>query len=433
MHSNSRLFSERNLASFLIIGIIAGVLLGLFAQGAAEDAAIREFLKYFSLLGKLFLGALQMVVVPLILFSVASGIANLGGGKEVGRKLAKVLVFFALTSFFAVLVGIVYTNLIQPGGGIGVEEMYAALPESEIGSARERQQDVALKAPATFIAFISAQIDNIFTNPFKSLAQMNLVGVVFFALLLGLMMLLAGEKGRPAAEFFSSMNEVMMRMVMVVIWLAPLGVMALTANLMAAMGADVLRPLARYFVTVTIALLTQLLVVYPLVLWFLCGYSPLRFFLGLKEAMLMALTTASSAATLPVTLRCVEEHLGVDNRSANFVLPMGATINMDGTALYEAVAAIFIAQLLGMDLGLGQQFIIFFTATLAAIGAAGIPQAGLVTMVIVFNAVGIPLEYMALIIVVDRPLDHLRTMVNITGDATGAVYLSSSEGELVKE
>lgn len=420
-------FNERNLTIALISGIVLGVILGFSAQGSADDSPIRGFVETLSIFGRLFLASLKMVVVPLVLFSVTSGIANLGGSGEVGRKLTKTIFYFAATSFLAVLVGMVYTNLVGPGKGLNSDELFAALPENMMVESQEKQSSVAAGAPANLTEFINVQIGNIFMNPFASLAQMNLVGVVFFGLFLGLMILLTGEKGRPAREFFDSMNQALMGMVQVVIWIAPVGVMALAANLLMSIGPEVLAPLMKYFLTVVFALLTQLLIIYPLILWFLGGINPLRFFAGMKEAMLLALTTASSSATLPVTLRCVEENLGVDKRSANFVLPMGATINMDGTALYEAVAAIFVAQLIGMQMGIEQQFIVFFTATLAAIGAAGIPQAGLVTMVIVFNALDLPLELMALIIVVDRPLDHIRTMVNVTGDATGSLVLSKSE------
>ncbi len=427
-------FTERNLAISLIVGIIGGVLLGLLAQGN-PDGALGGFIRGIDIFGTIFLSALKMVVVPLVLFTVAAGVANLGGGREVGRKVFKTLAFFLLTSFFAVLIGIIYTNVIQPGVGADSEAIFAQLPEEQRIRAELTRE--GLNAPETFGEFVRVQVGNLLMNPFQAMAETNLIGVVFFSLFLGFMIMTLGEKGEPARRFFDSMNEALMKMVVVVIWLAPIGVFALAANLLMNLGPDVIRPLFKYFLTVVLALLTHLLVVYPLILYFICGYNPLKFFLRIKEAMLLAVTTASSSATLPVTLRVVEEHVGVDKRSANFVLPMGATINMDGTALYEAVAAMFVAQLvgpaIGLELGLQEQVIIFFTATLAAIGAAGIPQAGLVTMVIVFTAIGLPLEFMALIIVVDRPLDHLRTMVNVTGDATGAVFLSASEKELVRE
>jgi Na+/H+-dicarboxylate symporter len=424
-----KIFTERNLTIALAVGIVGGVLVGLAAQ-RTQSPFLTDFIQSISIFGELFLALLKMVVVPLVLFSVTSGVANLGGGTEVGRKIAKTLAYFLTTSFLAVFIGIVAINVIRPGAGQSAESIRSQLPPDIFAGATMKQSDVAIAAPETMMEFVRIQISKLFMNPFQSLAEMNLIGVVAFGMILGFMILAIGEKGRPAREVFTSLNEALMRMVQMVIWFAPIGIFSLAALLMLALGPDVIAPLSKYFLTVIVALLLHLFVSYPLILAFICRYNPLKFFSGIKEAMMLAISCASSSATLPVTMRVVEEHCGVDKPSANFVLPMGATINMDGTALYEAVAAMFVAQLLGFDLGLQQQILVFFTATLAAIGAAGIPQAGLVTMVVVSNAIGLPLEWMALIIVVDRPLDHLRTMVNVTGDAVGSVYLSHSEGQL---
>lgn len=427
-----------------MVGILGGALIGFLSQdavakilGLPTDSGpvkfLRDLIAASKIFGDLFLAALRMIVVPLVLFSVASGVGNLEGGHEVGRKMARTLTYFLATSLIAVLLGIVLTNIIQPGGGMTSEALIQALPTEAMEAARASQTGIASKAPTTLIQFLRIQIDNIFMNPFKALADMNLIGVVFFSMLLGMMLLFSGEQGRPAREFFNSMNVAVMKMVQIVIWLAPPGLFALAANLIAAMGPEIVNPLAKYFVTVSLGLTIQLLIVYPIILWTLARYNPLKFFLRFKEAMLFAISTSSSSATLPVSMRVVQEQVGADQKSASFVLPMGATINMDGTALYEAVAAMFVAQLIGIPLDLKAQFLCFFTATLAAIGTAGIPQAGLVTMVIVFNALGIPLELMAIVIVVDRPLDHLRTMVNVTGDSVGAVIISSYEGALRRQ
>lgn len=431
-----KFFTERNLTILLVASIVVGLALGIVVQlaEAMELALVAEklggFVDGIQILGRLFLASLTMIVVPLVLFSVTTGIANLHGTGEVRRKVFKTLAFFLATSFCAVMIGMFFTNLIRPGMGQDAAQIRESLPEGAIATADETQETIALRAPSNIGDFLEIQIGNIFQNPFQSMAEMNLVGVVFFGLFLGMMLMLCGARARTAIETFNGINEALMKMVQVVIWIAPLGVLALASNLAMNVGPEIVMPMAKYMGTVTLSLLAHLLIVYPLILRVVCGYSPLRFFRGIKEAMLLAVTTASSAATMPVTLRVVEEHVGVDQQSANLVVPMGATINMDGTALYEAVAAMFIAQLLGIPLGILEQFLVFFTATLAAIGAAGVPQAGLVTMVVVFNALGLPLEWMALIIVVDRPLDHLRTMVNVSGDATGSVFLSSSEGDL---
>ncbi len=375
-----KFFNERNLTISLAVGIILGIVFGILAQGPYEaridgEVASRPWLVAFiesmGIFGSLFIGALKMVVVPIVLFSVTSGIANLQGGNEVGRKMTKTVAYFLATSFIAVLIGILFTNVIGPGKGGDPDELKSRLPQSAMVSAEGKQASVADAAPKTLLEFVDKQIDNLFMNPFQALAEMNLTGVVFFSILLGLMLMLCGERASPAIAFFSAMNEALMKMVQIVIWLAPVGVFALAANLLMNLGPEVIGMLGKYFLTVVLALATHLLIVHPLILKFVCGYSPLKFFAGVKEALLLAVSTASSSATLPVTLRVVEENLGVDKRSADFVLPMGATINMDGTALYEAVAAMFVAQLLGVELGIGQQFLVFFTATLDSGFAAG--------------------------------------------------------------
>jgi Na+/H+-dicarboxylate symporter len=421
-----RHFNDRNLTIALTTGIIGGIILGLAAQrhpGTPLDGAI-DFIQIFA---TLFLSTLKMVVVPLVLVSVTNGVANLHGGGEAGRKLGKILIYFLATSFLAVLVGMLFTNVIEPGAGRTAQSIRESLPSNALASAEKTQGAVAMRAPKTIGEFVELQIGNLFQNPFAAMAQTNLIGVVAFSMLLGLMLLYGGEKARPVREVLGAFDDALMRMVRVIIWAGPPGVLALAANLFRGLGPEVFAPLSRYFLTVVLALGTHLFIVFPLVLILVCRYSPRRFFMGMREAMLLAVSTSSSAATMPATLRCTEEHLGVDRKDAEFVIPMGATINMNGTALYEAVAAMFVAQVLGMELTILQQMLVFLTATLAAIGAAGVPQAGLVTMVIVFNAIGLPLEWMALIIVVDRPLDHLRTVVNIVGDAVGAVFLSGSE------
>ncbi|MDX2177338.1 MAG: dicarboxylate/amino acid:cation symporter [Candidatus Sumerlaeia bacterium] len=423
------LFTPRNLTISLAAGILGGIALGLAGQFTGSPA-IASFIGAIEIFGTIFLRALQMVVVPIVLFSVTAGVANLDGASELGGKLGKVLVFFAFTSFVAVLIGMIYTNLVQPGKGLDPDALIALLPPESYAGAAATQGKIALTAPSTMGEFLSTQVGNILMNPFKALAEANLIAVVFFSMFLGVAILLCGESGRPAAHFFSAMESALMKMVGVVVWLAPLGVFALASKVLLGLGPDVLRPLAKYFLTVVAGLLTHFFVVYPLLVRFLARFPVGRFFSTMREAHLMALASASSNATLPVTMRCLVENAGVDKKSADLVAPLGATINMDGTALYEAVAAMFIAQLVGLELGLQQQFIVFFTATLAAVGAAGIPQAGLVTMVIVFKALGLPLELMALIIVVDRPLDHLRTCVNVTGDMIGAIWLARISGTL---
>ncbi|MBI1289947.1 cation:dicarboxylase symporter family transporter [bacterium] len=432
-----RFFTERNLMYALIAGIVVGVLLGLMVStGFAGDfmaSVARSIIDRIGIFGNLFLSSLKMIVTPLVLFSVTSGVATLGRGGSIGRRFGFVILYFLATSFLAVLIAIFYCNIVGPGRGVDSAELIERLPAEERESAARTQQGIAEKAPKTMAEFADTQIRNVLMNPFKSLAETNLVGVVAFALMLGLALASGGEAARPVIDFFAAMDNALMRIVKVVLWLAPLGVLALASKMLASLGLDVIRPLSAYFLTVIAGLATQQFIVFPAVVWIFARYNPWKLLMGLREVMLFAVSTSSSAATIPVTIREVESKLGVDAGSANFVIPMGATINMNGTALYEAAAAMFIAQLIGLELTLTNQLIVFLTATLAAIGAAGIPQAGLVTMVIIFNALGIPLEWMALIIVVDRPLDHLRTVVNVSGDAVGAVILSHRQGLLRRD
>lgn len=418
-----KFFTDRNLTLLMGLAVVAGVVVGVLAQ-ATGSAALLGFIKSASIFGDLFLAALKMVVVPVVFFAVVSGLAAMPHAAGAGRRITMILLFFLTTTLIAVLLGQLIAVMIRPGAGLSPDVIMAQLPQGAMEGAEKTR--AALKGPDTFEAFLRAQMGNILMNPFKALAEANFIGIVFFGLVIGYLLMRAGEAAATARLFFIEMNDLMLTFVRIVIWLGPLGIFALAANLFATVGLDLLKPLAYYLLTVFLSLSLHCFVVYPLLMVSLAGYSPMHFFLGMKDAMLLALSTASSAATMPVTLRCAEDNLGLDRNTTRLVIPMGATINMDGTALYEAVAAAFVAQLIGIELTLGGQLILALTATMAAIGAAGIPQAGLVTMVIVFKALNLPLELMAIIIVVDRPLDHLRTMVNVMGDCTTSVVMSRS-------
>jgi len=282
--------------------------------------------------------------------------------------------------------------------------------------------------PMTMGAALEQLLKKALSNPFAALADLNVLAIIVFALLLGGILSTLGDKGQPLLKVFDSLNRAMMKMVNIIMLIAPLGVFALMANEIAASGLSVLLVLLKYMATVCIGLGVHALVILPTILWALGRMSPLTYFRGIREALAIAFSTSSSSATLPVTMKCLDKNLDVPDQVTGFVLPLGATINMDGTALYEAVAAIFIAQLYGIDLSFGAQATIFITATAASIGAAGIPSAGTVTMVMVFTAVGLPLEGIGLILAVDRILDMFRTTVNVWGDGTGAVVIARMEG-----
>ncbi|MHC4666425.1 MAG: dicarboxylate/amino acid:cation symporter, partial [Planctomycetota bacterium] len=309
-----------------------------------------------------------------------------------------------------VLVGLVLVNLIRPGTGITVEQTV---------DTSERQTP----------SVVSIVEDIVPENLFAAMAQDKVLSIIFFSLLLGVAISSVGEKGRGLAAIFESFNAVMMKITGWIMRLAPFGVFALMAHTVGTLGLGVMRPLAVYMVTVALGLSIHAIVTLPALLFLFGRYSPVRFIKDVFSAVATAFSTASSAATLPITMECVEENAGVSNKVASFVLPLGATVNMDGTALYEAVAAMFIAQAYGISLTLGQQLIIMLTATLASIGAAAIPGAGLVTMVIVLKAVNLPLEGIGMILAVDRLLDMLRTAVNVWGDACGTVVVARLEAE----
>ena len=391
--------SERFLLYMLLVGIVAGGLAG-WLIGSPMAA--------WSWVGTLFLNALKMMIVPLIVSSMIMAVAEMGDVRRLGRAGSLVIGYYLMTTALAVLIGIIAVNIIRPGAGVVLGD--AVRPEVLQGQ-EKGIQDILLSLVSP--------------NIIGAAARMEILPLIVFSLIFGGILTTLGETGRPVVRFFNGVNETMMKMVRLVMWIAPLGVFALVASRLgqagggAGVAAEVIK-IGKYFMTVLIGLGVHGLIVLPLILGLVGRRRVLPYAGGMVEALTTAWSTASSSATLPITMRCAQEHNGVSRRSTMLVTPLGATINMDGTALYEAVAAIFIAQATGHPLGFGAQAIIFVTATLAAIGAAGIPQAGLVTMVIVLNAVGLPLEGIGLILTVDWFLDRFRTTVNVWGDAVGA-------------
>jgi Na+/H+-dicarboxylate symporter len=363
-------------------------------------------------LGTLFLNALKMIIVPLIASSMIVGISGLGDIRKVGKTGAWTLAYYLTTTGVAVLLGIILVNIIKPG--VRISGMGAVIPEELSGKE-------AIGATDILLSLISPNI-------MKSLSEMDVLPIIVFSLVFGGILTTIGERGRTVINFFDGVNQAIMKMVHLIMYLAPAGIFALIASRLGEAGGGEefwgeIAKIGRYSMTVIIGLIIHSFVVLPLLLTIIARRNPFRYAINLAKALLTAFSTASSSATLPVTLECVQERSKVSRRSALFVLPVGATINMDGTALYESVAAIFIAQAIGYPLTLGHQVIIFLTATLAAIGAAGIPEAGLVTMVIVLRAVGLPLEGIGLILAIDWFLDRCRTTVNVWGDGVGAAII----------
>ncbi len=406
----------------ILIALVLAVLVGL-AVGREGGVLGVTFYSIFEFVGKLFLNALKMLIVPLIVSSIIIGVAGIGGGRGLGRLGGKTIGYYAMTSLFAILVGLVAVNLIQPGVVDGDPKQVfgfhadAAALEEKLGG-RDGGDVVEV-----FLRMIP-------TNVVSAAAEGQMLGLIFFSLLYGFFVARVTEDYAEAQyNFFQGMFEIMMRITDLVMCFAPIGVFALVAKTVADTGLEAFAPLALFFLTVVLALATHFLVVLPLLLYFIGGVNPLRHYQAMGAALLTAFSTASSSATLPVTMECVEKNAGVSNRISSFVLPLGATVNMDGTALYECVAALFIAQAYGIELTLGTQFLVVMLALLTSIGVAGIPAASLVAISIILGAIGLPLEGIGLILAVDRILDMMRTAVNVFSDSCGAVIIARSEGE----
>jgi len=395
----------------LLYLMITGIVLGIFSGWMYGSKMLAV-----EWIGEMFLDALKMLVVPLIISSMIVGIAGLGDIRKVGKTGLIALGYFMMTTCMAVAIGLVMVNIIEPG--VAVQMTVEHVPEQVTGKEAVGITDI-LK---TFVS----------PNIVQSMVKMDILPLIVFSLVFGGVLTTLGEPGKRAIEFFDTINSAIMKIVHLLMYFAPFGVFALIASkLGAAGGGDLflaeLAKVGKYAVTVISALLIHGLVVLPIILYLITYRSPFIYFKNVTEALTTAFSTASSSATLPVTIECAEKNNRVSRKSALFILPLGATVNMDGTALYESVAALFIAQMMGINLGLGEQMIVFLTATLAAVGAAGIPEAGLVTMVMVLQSVGLPLEGIGMLLSIDWFLDRCRTTVNVWGDSIGASVVDSLE------
>lgn len=395
-------FSENKLVIAILIGAVSGIICGWFFGPAMVSVAW---------IGDLFLDALKMVIVPLIIAAVISGVTSLGDIRKLGKVGGATLLYYAITTGLAVLIGLFVVNLIQPGVDVG-----QAGPELI-----QQGPDRAVTGPVEIIRSL------ITPNIISAAATMQLLPLIIFCLLFAAALTTIGDKNITIIRFFDGLNEVMMKLVIWIMCFAPIGIFALIAGQLGKAGGgpkvkEQLLAVGSYCFTVILGLLIHFIVLFIILVLF--SSKGRAYLLKLLRALFTAFGTASSSATLPLTMECALE-AGIDKRSVKFVLPIGATINMDGTALYESVAVMYIAQALGYSMTLGEQAIIFITATLAAIGAAGIPQAGLVTMLIVLNAVNLPAEGIGLILAVDWFLDRFRTTVNVWGDSVGAAVIET--------
>ena len=407
----------------ILIALLLAVVVGLLVGPDTSFLGI-TFVSIFDFVGKLFLNALKMIIVPLIVSSIIMGVSNLGSGDAFGRLGGKTLGYYVMTSTFAILIGLAVVNFIQPGvvNGEPAKDMLGLSADTN-----EVMEKVEGKSSGDVVGIFLRMIP---TNIVQAAANGQMLGIIFFSLLFGFFMTrIKTELGNTLKSFWQAVFEVMMLITDLVMKFAPIGVFALVAHVMVISGFDAFRPLLTFFFTVIIALLIHIVIVMPLLLKFIGGVSPIKHYQAMAPALLTAFSTASSSATLPVTIDCVQDRAGVSNRVTSFVLPLGATVNMDGTALYECVAAIFIAQAYGLDLTLGTQVTIVVLALMTSIGVAGIPSASLVAIAIILAAIGLPAEGIGLILAVDRVLDMCRTSVNVFSDSCGAVIIGRTEGE----
>ncbi len=395
----------------IFMGALVGVLVGLYFHDlGADNSLVKGGLYASSLVGTLFIDLLKMILIPLVFCSIAVGIANLRQHSQMHRVWVTTLVFFAFTMAIAITLGMLTTNYFKPGSGLQI---------SLFANAMNNFQAQQLPLPEFFAQFLHG----LFMNPFAALAKGDVLAVVIFALILGIALVMGGERYKNILNLLQEGLELTMRIVGWIMVLAPFGIAALLIKLVATQDTAMLGTMAEFMSVVIGTTLVHGIVILPLLLYLITGKTPLWFWRGSREALITAFATSSSAATLPVTMRCTTQHLQVKPEIAGFVVPLGATVNMDGTALYEAAAALFIANLVGIELSYTQQLIVFITAMIAAIGAPGIPSAGMVTMVMVLQSVGLPAEAIAILLPVDRLLDTLRTTVNVQGDMIGSLVV----------
>lgn len=372
-------------------------------------------------LGTIFIRLLSLIAIPLVLGSLIMGAASLEDVRKVARIGFKTLIYFMTTTTFAISIGILLANVIQPGNRIAEDSKQLLMAEYQADIQPKIQESVSIDVLDMFIQMIP-------TNPFQALAKGEMLQIVFFAVLFGIILtFIKPEKAKPLIHFFDGLSETMIEMVQKVMIIAPYAVFALIASTVSSFGFNIIQTLLWYVLCVLGGLLIQLLLVYPAFLKIFSKISIRSFFKNMRPAQLVAFSTSSSAATLPVNMECCESGLKVPKQITSFVLPLGATINMDGTALYQGVAAVFIAQIYGFDLNLAQQLTIVLTAVLASIGTAPVPGVGIIMLIIVLKAINVPEEGIALILGVDRILDMCRTVLNVTGDAAGSVIVSATE------
>ncbi|NND32414.1 MAG: dicarboxylate/amino acid:cation symporter [Saprospiraceae bacterium] len=412
----------------ILLGMFLGILVGLLASGFGAKELVIDWIKPF---GTIFINLLKLIAIPLIIASLIKGVSDLKDISKLSRMGGRTILIYLTTTIVAVLLGLLLGNLIKPGTSINEQTRQELLDGYSTDASGKIEMAMAQKDQGPLQPLVDLVPGNIFSAMSDNT---NMLQVIFFVIFFGIgLILIDPKKAKPVTDFIDGLNEVILKMIDMIMLGAPYGVFALLAALIVESPSwDLFKALLWYSVTVLLGLIILILVFYPLLAKTFAGYKYTKFFEGIAPAQLVAFSTSSSAATLPVTMERVHEHMGVDEEVSSFVLPIGATVNMDGTSLYQGVAAVFIAQAFGIDLSLGAQLSIVLTATLASIGSAAVPSAGMIMLVIVLGAVGVPEAGLALIFAVDRPLDMVRTITNVTGDATVSIIVAKSLGLLGK-
>ncbi|MDD4155938.1 MAG: dicarboxylate/amino acid:cation symporter [Candidatus Cloacimonetes bacterium] len=402
----------------MIFGLILGIIINILIEKTAGSFSgfIKTYLVsgLFSVIGAMFINAIKMLVIPLVLVSLVCGVTGIGDVKKLGRVGGKTLFFYMITTALAITLSLFIANILNPGSGL---EMNSQTEEVSVSSAPSLSNVI---------------IDIIPDNPFMAMTQGNMLQVIFFALLLGISIAAIGKKAHTVLNFFEELNSIVMKMITLIMLTAPYGIFCLIAKVFSEQGFSAFMPLLKYMIAVVVILIVHLVFVYSAALKVIGGLSPVKFFKKFYPTMLVAFSTSSSNATIPVTMSTVEKKMGVSRSIASFSIPFGATINMDGTAIMQGVAVIFIAQVYGISLGIADFLLVILTATLASIGTAGVPGVGLITLSMVLTQVNLPVEGIALIMGVDRLLDMSRTAVNISGDAIVSIIVAKSENEFDK-
>ncbi|MEW9121063.1 MAG: dicarboxylate/amino acid:cation symporter [Thermotaleaceae bacterium] len=409
--SNKKMGLTTKIFIGLITGLIVGLILNQMGPSTLRDKILVDGI--FELVGRIFLNGIRMMVVPLVFVSLVNGAASMSDIKKLGRVGTKTLGFYLVTTAVAITIAIVLSSIVNPGIGLDMSQLVTSEPT------------IADSKP-----LVKVITDMVPTNPVAAMASGEMLQIIVFAILFGTGLAALGKKVQPVIDIFDQLNDLMMKMVSMVMLLAPFGVFSLIAKTFSGLGFAAMKPLAAYMLCVLGALALHAGLTYTGLLVAFTKLNPITFFKKFSSAMSVAFSTASSGATLPVTLEVVEEKLGVSKGISSFTIPLGATINMDGTAIMQGAATIFIAQVYGIDLGMSEILTVILTATLASVGTAGVPGVGLIMLSMVLQAIGLPIEGIALIIGIDRILDMARTAINITGDAVCTLIIAKSEGEL---